>query len=98
MERSVSPLRILRQKLKERSVAEVLFEIGALIQILAIDFGHRQAMLAKVSGKFEEGGILFAHAVENADGAGLPPPVRRMILRPEPPSSPCTGCTRSTGM
>src|SRR6516164_997522 len=27
----------------------------------------------------------------------VPPPLRRIILRPEPPSSPCSGSTFSTG-
>ena len=60
---------MFRQKLKERSVAKILFEIGSLIEILAVDLGNRQAVLAKVAGEFKEGGILFANAIQNADGA-----------------------------
>ncbi len=60
---------MLRKKLEERRVAQILFEIGALVQILGIDLRHRQAMPAKMPGEFEEGHVLFAHVVQNADGA-----------------------------
>ncbi len=60
---------ILRQKLEERRVAEVFFEIGAVVQIFAIDFRHGQTMPAKMPGKFKKGDVLFAHVVQNADRA-----------------------------
>jgi len=59
---------------------------------------------AKVTGEFEEGDVLFAYAIENANRADffvptalILSPESRTILRPEPPSWPCSGCTRSTG-
>ena len=48
------------EELEERGVAEVFFEVGALAQIFGIDFGHRQAVAAKMPGEFEEGDVLFA--------------------------------------
>jgi hypothetical protein len=53
----------------ERGVAEVFFEIGAMGEVFGIDLGNGKAEAAKVFGKFEEGGVFFANAVENADGA-----------------------------
>ena len=58
-----------RKKLKKRGVAQIFFEIGAMIQIFSVNLGHRQTVPAKVPGKFEESYILFAHVIENADGA-----------------------------
>ena len=41
-----------------------------MVEVLGVDFRHGQAMTVKMFGKFEEGDIFFATAVENADGAG----------------------------
>ena len=57
------------EEFEERGVAEIFFEVGALAQILGIDLRHGQAMAAKMAGELEEGDILFAHGIENADGA-----------------------------
>jgi hypothetical protein len=38
-------------------------------QIFGVNFRHRQAMAAKVFGKFEKGDVFFADAVQDADGA-----------------------------
>ena len=84
---------IRREKLKQRRVSEILFEISALAQILGIDFRHWQAVLAKVPRKFKECGVLFAHAVENANGAESfvfqpyelsPGPAELALQRPDP--------------
>ena len=58
---------ILCKELEERCVAEILFQVRALIQILGVDLRHRQAVASKMFGKLQEGDVLFAHAVENAD-------------------------------
>ena len=78
---------ILREKFEQRRVAEVLFEICALAQIFRINFRNRQPCRRKCRENSRKRDILFTHAVQNADRAGSPP-VSRMILRPEPPSSP----------
>ncbi len=57
------------KKFEKSSAAEVFFQISALTQIFGINFGHGQTVAAKMTGKFEEGYILFAHVIENADGA-----------------------------
>ena len=61
---------MLREKLEQRGVAQVFFEIGALAQIFAINFRHRQTMPPEMPGKFEEGDVLFTHVVQNANRAG----------------------------
>ncbi len=40
-----------------------------MAQILGINFRHRQTVAAKMPGKFEEGDVLFAHVVQNANRA-----------------------------
>ena len=60
---------ILSEKFEERGVAEVFFKISAMVQVFGVDFRHGQAVAAKMLRKFEEGGIFFATAVENANGA-----------------------------
>ena len=62
-------LAVLREQFEERGVAEVLFEIRALVEVFAVDLGNGQAVLAEVAGEFEECDVLFAHSVEYADGA-----------------------------
>ncbi len=56
------------EELKERGIAQVFFEIRALIQILGINLRHRQTVAAKMAGELEKSDILFAHRIENADG------------------------------
>ena len=60
---------MVREKFKKRGAAKVLFEISAVAQIFGINFRHRQTVPAKMPGKFEEGDILFAHVIENANRA-----------------------------
>src|SRR5208282_5815590 len=62
---------IRREKLKKRRVPEIFLEISALAQIFSINFRHRQTVPAKMPGKFEEGDIFFAHAIQNANRADL---------------------------
>ena len=59
---------MLAEEFKERGVAEIFFEISACGQILGINLRNGQAMAAKVAGEFEEGDVLFAHGITNADG------------------------------
>src|SRR5215469_5776099 len=40
-----------------------------MLEVLAVDLGHRQAVLSEVSGEFKKGDILFANPVDNADRA-----------------------------
>ena len=56
------------EEFKERGVAQVFFKVGALAQILGKNLRDRQAMTAKMAGELEEGDILFAHRIENANG------------------------------
>src|ERR1035437_10656395 len=58
---------IFRDKLKERRVPQVFLKISAVLQILSIDFRHRQPVPAKMPGKFEEGNVLFEHTVLKAN-------------------------------
>ena len=60
---------MLREKLEQRRVAEVFFEIGALAQIFAIDFRHGQSMPPEVPGEFEKRDVFFTHVVQDANGA-----------------------------
>ena len=63
---------MLREKLEERRVAQILFKISALIQIFRVDFRHGQAVFAKMLGELQEGDVFFAHVVQNPDRALLP--------------------------
>ena len=58
-----------REKLKQRGIAEIFFEIGAMSEVVGVDLGHRQTMFAKVTRELDKGGILLANVVKNADGA-----------------------------
>jgi len=60
---------ILRQQLEKRSVPKVLFQVGTVIEIEAIDFGNGKTMPAKMAGEFQESDVLLAHAVKDADRA-----------------------------
>ena len=70
--RNVFPGTIAGQKIKQRRVAEILFQVGAAIQILSVNFRHGKAMLQKMPCESEEGGVLLANVVQDADGALLP--------------------------
>jgi hypothetical protein len=59
---------VLREKFEECGVAEVFFEVGTLVERFAINFRDGKTVAAEVAGKFEEGEIFFADAVEDADG------------------------------
>jgi len=58
---------VLGEEFEERSIAEVFFEIGAVVESFGVNFRNGKAVTAKMFGEFEEGGIFFADAVENAD-------------------------------
>lgn len=62
---------IFREKVEKNRVAEIFFQISAVFEIFGINFRDRQAVFAEVARECEEGKILFANAVENADGADL---------------------------
>jgi len=52
----------------EGGVAEVFFEVGAVVEIFSVDFGDGEAVAAKVFGEFHEGDVFFTDAVKDADG------------------------------
>src|SRR5580700_2757904 len=56
-----------REKLEKRSVAEILFQVRALVQSFRVNFRHRQTVAPEVPGKFQEGGVLLAHVMQNSD-------------------------------
>ena len=66
-----SPLRCFERNSNSVVSAQVFFEVGALAQIFAINFRHRQSMPAKMPRKFQESHVLFTHVVQDADGARL---------------------------
>ena len=59
---------ILGKEFEERGVAEVFFEIRPVVEVFGINFRNGKAVTAKMFGEFEESGVFFADAVENADG------------------------------
>src|SRR5439155_1536587 len=58
---------VLGEEFEKSGVAEVFFEIRAVVEIFGVDFRNGKAVAAKMFGEFKEGGIFFADAVENAD-------------------------------
>jgi len=58
---------VFREEFEKRGVAEVFFEIRAVVEIFGVNFRNGKAVAAKMFGEFKEGGIFFADAVENAD-------------------------------
>jgi len=74
---------VLGEEFEKRGVAEVFLEIRAVVDIFGVNFRNRKAVATKVFGEFEEGGVFFADAVENADGMILFLLASLMILRPE---------------
>ena len=61
-------LAIFGEEFEERGVAEVFLEIGAVIEIFGVDFRDGEIVSAEMFGEREEGGILFADVIEDADG------------------------------
>ena len=86
-----SPVAIRAQEFEERDVAEVFLEVGICVPGLRRRFPERAAVSAKVAGELEEGYVLFAHRINDADGAATASPTRRTMVRPEPPSCPWSG-------
>ena len=62
---------MFREKLKERRVPQVFFEIRAVAQIFRVNIRHRQSVPAKMPGKLKERDVLFAYVVQNSNGAEL---------------------------
>src|SRR5215467_6110481 len=60
---------ILREKFEQRSVAKVLFEISAVIEIFCVNLRHGQAIAAKMFRELEKSGVFFAASIENANSA-----------------------------
>ncbi len=60
---------IFGEELEERGVAEVFFEISAVAEVFGVNFRNGKTVATKVFGEFEESGVFFTDAVENADGA-----------------------------
>src|SRR5215469_13368554 len=74
---------MLGKKLKECCIAEILFQIGALTQVLSVNFRNRQSVPPKMPGKCDESLVLFAHIVQNPDCS------RRPARQPDdPPARP----------
>src|ERR1035438_3405260 len=67
---------MLRQKLIQRDVAQVLLQIYALAQILRVDFRHRKSVPSKTTRELDKRDIFFAHAIQNPD--------RRVVIVGEP--------------
>jgi hypothetical protein len=65
-------LAIIREEFEERGVAKVFFKIGALSKIFGVDFRDGEIVFAEVFGEGEEGGVLFADVVKDADGGAGP--------------------------
>ncbi len=62
---------ILGKKFEKGGVAEVFLEIGAVVEVFGVNFGNGKAVAAKMFRECEEGGVFFANAVENTDGAAI---------------------------
>src|SRR5882724_7311520 len=62
---------VFGKEFEEGGIAEVLFEIGALVQSFGVDFRDGKAVASKVFGEFQESSVFFAHAIEDADGTGF---------------------------
>ena len=60
---------IFCEEFVEGGVAEVFFEVGAVVEIFGVNFGDGEAVAAKVFGEFHEGDVFFTDAVKDADGA-----------------------------
>ena len=68
LRRNGGALAIFGEEFEEGGVAEVFFEIGAVIETLGVDFGDGEIVFAEMFREGEEGGVFFADVVENADG------------------------------
>src|SRR5436305_2897001 len=58
---------VLREKVKQRGVTQVFFQVSAMSQIFSINFRHGQAVTSKMPGEFQESYILFADVIANAN-------------------------------
>jgi len=52
---------VLGEEFEKSGVAEVFFEIRAVVEIFGVNFRNGKAVAAKMFGEFEEGGIFFAN-------------------------------------
>ena len=66
--RDSGALAVFREKFEERGVAEVFFEVRAVVESFGIDFRDGEAMAAEMFGEGQKGDVFFADVVENADG------------------------------
>src|SRR5258708_28130950 len=66
--RNVFARAVFGEEFEKGGVAEVFLEIRAVVEIFGVNFRNRKAVATKMFGKFKEGGVFFADAVENADG------------------------------
>src|SRR5882672_1701290 len=62
---------IFGKELEEGGIAEVFLEISTVAQVFGVDFRDGKAMAPKMFGELQESSVFFAHAVEDADGAGF---------------------------
>lgn len=57
------------QKIKQRDVAQVLLEIGALFQLLGINLRNRQSLPPEIPGELKKCAILLVDCMRYANGA-----------------------------
>src|SRR5712692_944741 len=62
---------VFGKEFEKGGVAEVFFKVGTVAEVFSVDLRNGKAVAAKVFGEFEESGVFFGDAVENADGAIL---------------------------
>src|SRR5260370_40747251 len=79
---------VFGEEFEERGVAEVFFKICAVAEVFGVNFRNGKTVAAKMFGEYEEGGVLFADAIENAYVAVL------SIGEPEDAASGAAGFTR----
>src|SRR6266404_5470707 len=62
---------VFGKELEEGGIAKVFLEISTVAQVFGVDFRDGKAMAPKMFGELQESSVFFAHAVEDADGAGF---------------------------
>ena len=86
------PRAMRAEKVEQRGVAQVFFEIRALLQIFGVNLRHRQSMAAEMPGKLQEGDVsLRAPRSTTPMALTVRRPASRTMLRPEAPKLPLQG-------
>ncbi len=55
------------EKFKEGGVSEIFLEVSVVVEIGRVDFRDGQSVLAEMAGELDEGGVLLAHTIKDAD-------------------------------